>query len=470
MSGEPIRLAVIGHTNTGKTSVLRSLLRDASLGEVADAPGTTRESRRYTLRVGAADDAVFWDTPGLENAALALEHLRRVEGERSLSGAGALDALLAEPPAAIEHDLRPLRTLGGCEAGLLVFDAREPPRNKYWEEHELLRRCGRPIVAVLNCAGDERARVDEWDAALRKNGLHAVVRYDAWAASEADAARLFVKLRELLDQRWGDALQRIIDRRARDQERRVGAMAEELATLLVDLASYRVVVQKDARAGGEAALARALGEGWTRLRDTLAELHGVSPDRLASIEAELDSRTSREASLLNPADATLTVGSAIATVAGGILAGGVKGGLIDAGTGGATLGLGMIVGGAAGLALGGRDLVRQAAMRGRGEMELGLSEAALAAVRRRGVWLIGRLQTYGQASERPLSGPQTGRGERNGGDGMSGLLRRARRHRDWTRLGEPAHPRTPRPEGSLRVIERLRALIVGQTLERSEAT
>ncbi|MBK7404632.1 MAG: 50S ribosome-binding GTPase [Phycisphaerales bacterium] len=87
MSREPIRLAVIGHTNTGKTSVLRTLLRDASLGEVADAPGTTRQSRRYALALDGEEVAVFWDTPGLENAALALEHLRRVEQEQSLSGA-----------------------------------------------------------------------------------------------------------------------------------------------------------------------------------------------------------------------------------------------------------------------------------------------------------------------------------------------------------------------------------------------
>ncbi|HZW10088.1 MAG TPA: DUF3482 domain-containing protein [Phycisphaerales bacterium] len=465
MSERPISLAVIGHTNTGKTSVLRTLLRDATIGDVADAPGTTRESRRYTLRLGGREGAVFWDTPGLENAALALDHLRRVETERSLAGASALEAVLAAPPAAIEHDLLPLRTLAGCDAGLLVFDAREPPRNKYWEEHELLRRCGRPIVAVLNCTADERARVDEWDAALRRNGLHAVVRFDAWAAREADAGRLFVKLRELLDQRWAQEIERVIRQREAEQRRRVGAMAGELAALLVDLATYRVLVPKEERARGEASLAAGLTEGWLRLRDALADLHGVAPDRLATIEAAIDELAGREADVLDAADATLTVGSVITAVAGGLLAGGVKGGILDIGTGGATLGLGMIVGGAAGLALGGREVARQAALRARGEVELALSDPGLEAVARRGLWLIERLQSYGQASEKPLMPPELGAVKEAGT--IPGQLRRVRRHRDWSRLDEAARRRGLRPEASVRAIDKLAGIIAERVMSRS---
>ena len=39
---EILRVAVVGHTNTGKTSLLRTLARDVAFGEVSDAAGTTR--------------------------------------------------------------------------------------------------------------------------------------------------------------------------------------------------------------------------------------------------------------------------------------------------------------------------------------------------------------------------------------------------------------------------------------------
>ncbi|WP_241130446.1 GTPase, partial [Achromobacter xylosoxidans] len=41
MTERVINVAVVGHTNTGKTSLLRTLTRDTSFGDVADQPGTT---------------------------------------------------------------------------------------------------------------------------------------------------------------------------------------------------------------------------------------------------------------------------------------------------------------------------------------------------------------------------------------------------------------------------------------------
>ena len=35
-----LRVAVVGHTNTGKTSLLRTLMRDVNFGEVSDRPAT----------------------------------------------------------------------------------------------------------------------------------------------------------------------------------------------------------------------------------------------------------------------------------------------------------------------------------------------------------------------------------------------------------------------------------------------
>ena len=42
MSGHLLTVAVVGHTNTGKTSLMRTLMREADFGEVSDHPATTR--------------------------------------------------------------------------------------------------------------------------------------------------------------------------------------------------------------------------------------------------------------------------------------------------------------------------------------------------------------------------------------------------------------------------------------------
>ena len=52
MADSLIRIAVVGHTNTGKTSLLRTLTRDTRFGEVADsqAPRATSKARACASR------------------------------------------------------------------------------------------------------------------------------------------------------------------------------------------------------------------------------------------------------------------------------------------------------------------------------------------------------------------------------------------------------------------------------------
>ncbi|MEN8133052.1 MAG: GTPase, partial [Pseudomonadota bacterium] len=51
MSLPVLKIAVVGHTNTGKTSLLRTLTRDATFGEVSNRPATTRHVEGTSLLV-----------------------------------------------------------------------------------------------------------------------------------------------------------------------------------------------------------------------------------------------------------------------------------------------------------------------------------------------------------------------------------------------------------------------------------
>ena len=48
---KPLKLAVVGHTNVGKTSLLRTLTRDVGFGEVSHRPSTTRHVEGARLSV-----------------------------------------------------------------------------------------------------------------------------------------------------------------------------------------------------------------------------------------------------------------------------------------------------------------------------------------------------------------------------------------------------------------------------------
>ena len=147
MADSLIRIAVVGHTNTGKTSLLRTLTRDTRFGEVADSPGTTRHVEGARLRIEGGDALEWFDTPGMEDSISLLEYLERLEapGER-LDGPARVRRFLDTPEAhgRYEQEARVLAKMLDCDAALYVIDARDPVLGKHRDELDILAACGRP--------------------------------------------------------------------------------------------------------------------------------------------------------------------------------------------------------------------------------------------------------------------------------------------------------------------------------------
>src|SRR5690606_29267267 len=137
----PIRLAVVGHTNVGKTSLLRTLTRDAGFGEVSHRPGTTRHVEGARLSLDGRAIVELYDTPGMEDAIALLEYLDSLvrPGER-LDGPARIARFLdsSEARQRFEQEAKVLRQLLASDAGLYVLDAREPVLAKYRDELAIL--------------------------------------------------------------------------------------------------------------------------------------------------------------------------------------------------------------------------------------------------------------------------------------------------------------------------------------------
>ena len=116
---QPIAIAVVGHTNAGKTSLLRTLTRQGSFGEVSDRPGTTRHVERIDLRIDGRAAVRFFDTPGLEDAVALQHHLRSLPGEFG-NPVDRVRAFLAGPEAhaAYEQEAKVLRTMLEVDAAV----------------------------------------------------------------------------------------------------------------------------------------------------------------------------------------------------------------------------------------------------------------------------------------------------------------------------------------------------------------
>ena len=126
------RIAVVGHTNTGKTSLLRTLTRDRGFGEVSSRPSTTRHVEGVQLSADGEIVVTLYDTPGLEDPMGLLDELDRIAPQQDAAGRHDGPARLArflESPAAhgrFEQEAKVVRQLLASDAGLYVIDARDP--------------------------------------------------------------------------------------------------------------------------------------------------------------------------------------------------------------------------------------------------------------------------------------------------------------------------------------------------------
>ncbi|KHL68061.1 GTPase SAR1 [Pseudomonas flexibilis] len=399
---EPLKLAVVGHTNVGKTSLLRTLTRDVGFGEVSHRPSTTRHVEGARLSVDGETLLELYDTPGLEDAIELLDYLERLapSGER-LDGPARVERFLAGPEARqrFEQEAKVLRQLLASDAGLYVIDAREPVLAKYRDELSVLADCGKPLLPVLNFVRDPLQREEEWRAALARLGLHALVRFDTVAPPEDGERRLYESLALLLESARA-RLERLIQAHEQQATERLQAGRQLIAELLVDVAAGRRRVpddpERERRATGE--LREAVRQREQRCVEALLRLYAFRKDDADAGELPLlDGRWSDD--LFNP-ETLKQMGVKIGT---GMAAGAAAGAGVDLMVGGITLGAAALLGALAG---GGAQTARHYGNRLlgklKGEKELTVDDAVLRLLALRQRQLLDALATRGHAAQQAI--------------------------------------------------------------------
>lgn len=187
-SAIPIKLIVIGHTNVGKTSLMRTLLRDGEFGEVKNASATTRHVEAVTLYANDSKPLIILhDTPGLEDGSGVMDFLHEHTDGRD-DGVERLESFLK---AVANRDFRlgddygqeakVINALLRADVAIYVVDVREPVLSKYKDELAILASSGVPVLPVFNFIKDERANFDGWRETLSRRALHAYQPFDTIA-------------------------------------------------------------------------------------------------------------------------------------------------------------------------------------------------------------------------------------------------------------------------------------------------
>lgn len=289
-----VSVAVVGHTNAGKTSLMRTLLRDSHFGNVANTAGTTRHVEGGALLLQGQPALRLYDTPGLEDSMGLLTEIEALQSQEHITDGPQLLSRFLELHdqqnrfQEFEQEAKVIRQLLRNTLVFYVIDVREPVLGKYKDEITLLGYAAKPIIPVLNFVAHPRALTPEWKKQLTRLHLHAMVDFDNVVFRFEDEKRLLQKMQSLLSEHH-EILQQLIEDRSRTWKVQLDAAASTIADTLIQLVAQRLEVQKDSPDALTAAIttlqdrARQLE---TQSLHTILTLFGFSRDdvRLDALE------------------------------------------------------------------------------------------------------------------------------------------------------------------------------------------
>ena len=368
MSGV-VSLSLISHTNVGKTTLARTLLR-RDVGEVRDAAHVTETSDAHPLiATPQGDELRLWDTPGFGDSARLLRRLEQSGNPLGWFLTQVWDRYVDRPFISSQQAVRNVRDQ--ADVVLYLVNASEDPAAAGYvdAEMQILGWTAKPVIVLLNQLGpprpaaDEAAEAQRWAAHL---GGYPWVRdtlaFDAFARCWVQEHALLERIAAVLSGERQEAFGRLAQAwRARNRdtfERSMQALSRQLAAIATDVAALSAqgatgtarawvsaLLGSRSRADGatEAAmaqLAQRLDVAVRSATDELIALHGLSGRAAAEILGRMGSEYAVDKAA-DPGKASL-VGAALSGALGGLAA--------DLAAGGLTFGAGAVLGGLLGAA------------------------------------------------------------------------------------------------------------------------
>ena len=267
-------IAIMGHPNEGKSSVLSTLAEDDSV-RVSPTPGETTRCRTFPVVIDGREVLRFTDTPGFQNPGRVLSMLKKISGD-----SGDIIRQFREQVRTIAElsDDRELLLPVERGAGIIyVVDGSRPVRNVDREEMEILRLTGRPRMAIINCKDEGDAFLQSWKDEFRKS-FNANRVFNAHRATYAERILLLTALQSI-DQDWQPVLGQVIAAFQRDWTARNRATADHIITLLGDCLRHRLTVE-----AGEETADRGREEELVRqFNRSLAEMERRTHDKIRAL-------------------------------------------------------------------------------------------------------------------------------------------------------------------------------------------
>lgn len=188
-----LKIGIVGHTNSGKTTLIRTLLR-RPVGEVDDRANVTQLSESQEFKDFYAN---LIDTPGFQNASVYLAFLKMREKY------GAEAAQTIKGTISLDYEEEIANTITHCDICIYVASLEFVPDEALLAEVNLVSSLCQPTIMILNKNRDfsRKESKDEahrrkklWKEGCRNFNVSSIIDYDAHWASPKMNYKLFEEI------------------------------------------------------------------------------------------------------------------------------------------------------------------------------------------------------------------------------------------------------------------------------------
>lgn len=373
---QTVALSLVSHTNVGKTTLARTLLR-RDIGEVRDEAHVTSTAEKHCLiETSAGDRLELWDTPGFGDSVRLARRLAQADSPIGWFMGEVWDRLRNRAFWSSQRAIR--NVLEQADVVLYLVNAAQTPDDSGYLDAELqvLQLLGKPVIVLLNQLGrpqqpaQAQAELQRWRDRLQTNAcVHEVLALDAFARCwvqestllhavapllKPDRQAVFSKLCTAWETRnqaiWRDAMAVLADRLVRAAQDQEVVAESGWAGRLKNIGASLGLRREGSETAREQAmrlLAERLDADIRSSTDRLIQLHGLGGHATDMVL----NRLAEQFAVQEPAS------EGKAAMLGGLVTGALAGLKADILSGGMTMGGGLLTGGVLG-ALGGAGLAR----------------------------------------------------------------------------------------------------------------
>ncbi len=236
MMDQPLRFAIVGTPNVGKSSVISTLTEDDKV-PISPTPGETTACRTYPITIDGGQPIIeFIDTPGFQNPRSTLDWLEEHDNDEAVSFFRAEHSELE----AFRHDNELLRPIVEGAGVIYVVDGSCPISGDNRAEMEILRRSGVPRVAIINMKEDNRQYLPNWKMEFSRH-FNIVWEFNAHRACFAERVALLEALKGI-KQEWQPVIEQAVSAVRTEWEKRLHHTIDIICSLLEKALSYHDVI------------------------------------------------------------------------------------------------------------------------------------------------------------------------------------------------------------------------------------